>query len=90
MNNGMSNESNDKQSTESGGTDGKPAVMCRFSVSLVFQKVQGQSVATEMRVAHLWAESKAEALGKAIYKVREDDPQLDDWGLALHVAMPFE
>lgn len=28
MNNAMSNESNDKQSTESGGTDGKPAVMC--------------------------------------------------------------
>lgn len=25
-----------------------------------------------------------------IYGVREDDPQLDDWSLALHIAMPFE
>lgn len=86
----MSNKQNHKQSTESSGADGKPAVTCRYSVSLVFQKVQGQSVATEMRVAHLWAESKAEALGKAIYKVQEDDPQLDDWDLSLHLAMPFE
>lgn len=86
----MNDTINDRQSTESGGANSKPADMYRFSVSLVFQKVQGQSVATEMRVAHLWAESKAEALGKAIYKVREDDPQLDDWGLSLHVAMPFE
>jgi len=30
-NNAMSNESNDKQSTESGGADGKPAVRCRAS-----------------------------------------------------------
>jgi hypothetical protein len=80
----------DRPEREDGEAVDKPAVMCRFSVSLVFQKVQGQSVSTEMRVAHLWSETKAEALGKAIYRVREDNPQLDDWGLALHVAMPFE
>ena len=84
----MSDTINDKQSTEDGGAVGKPAVMRRFSVSLVFQREANGRLMSALRVRHVDATSEAEALGECIHEVWSSE-ELKDYQLALKVVMPF-
>jgi len=83
----MNDTINDKQSTEDGGAVGKPAVMRRFSVSLVFQEQRGDRLQTALRVIHLEARSEAEALGEAVEELWSDE--LKDYRLVVKVVLPF-
>lgn len=66
----MSDTINDKQSTADGGAVGKPAVMRRFAVSLVFQRQVGNVVNNTLWLDVVDAMSGEEALGIGIIRAR--------------------
>ena len=81
-------EQKNVQSEEQTGRLQQPAVMRRFSVSLVFQRKVGDTLLSALRVTHVDARSKEEALGQGIQHVWAEK-ELTDYSLALRVVMEF-
>lgn len=75
-------------SKEQDRADGNRAVMRRFSVSLVFQREANGRLMTALRVRHVDARSKEEALGQGLQHVWAEK-ELTDYSLSLRVVMEF-
>ena len=85
----MNDTINDKQSTEDGGAVGKPAVMRRFSVALVFQRVAGNVVNNTLWMERVDATSEEEALGIGIQKARGKGESWSNDSIGMHGVLAF-
>ena len=81
-------EAKQDKSNEEQGQFRQADVMRRFSVSLVFQRKVGDTLLSALRVTHVDARSKEEALGQGLQHVWAEK-ELTDYSLALRVVMEF-